>query len=512
MRKRGTNNQKVISPLVYFMFSLVVLVAAIFVVFAQHTAEYDEDLDSVVQNTVILQVQQYSERIHAILYSLSEDRQHISYLIENANTVDDKEMAAAAAASGKIHKAIVCDAYGHGVDQTGDAVDISDEEYFRNMAETRNFSGTFAIKDPKSSKEDEIVTAQQISASSGTRYLLIYYLSENMRTYLRNITCGENTSFSLIDHDGSVIVSEGNKTIDTGDNFWSETEKNTEKHKTYLIKKHVLRNVAGCDEYSTTDGEARILVYSPLNAENMYLVAEIDPSYITLQTRGLRSDTESLKGSIMAVVIVFAIVMMIISSLTLINTDKTSVRLQEKADTDLLTSLNNKLATERKIKEYMSDNPTEQCAMLLLDIDNFKKINDTLGHAFGDEVLRTLGNHIGSVFRVTDVIGRTGGDEFMIFLKGLKTDDIICGEALKAAMFFENFQAGGYVKYSATASIGIAVYPREGENFEDLYKSADIALYKAKNRGKNQIAFHDEKLGEKYKSFSNTRKPDDPRA
>ncbi len=84
--------------------------------------------------------------------------------------------------------------------------------------------------------------------------------------------------------------------------------------------------------------------------------------------------------------------------------------------------------------------------------------------------------------------------------------------ALATAMFFENFQAGGYVKYSATASIGIAVYPREGENFEDLYKSADIALYKAKNRGKNQIAFHDEKLGEKYKSFSNTRKPDDPRA
>ena len=344
------------------------------------------------------------------------------------------------------------------------------------------------------SKEDEIVTAQQISASSGTRYLLIYYLSENMRTYLRNITCGENNSFSLIDHDGSVIVSEGNKTIDTGDNFWSETEKNTEKHKTYLIKKHVLRNVAGCDEYSTTDGEARILVYSPLNAENMYLVAEIDPSYITLQTRGLRSDTESLKGSIMAVVIVFAIVMMIISSLTLINTDKISVRLQEKADTDLLTSLNNKLATERKIKEYMSDNPTEQCAMLLLDIDNFKKINDTMGHAFGDQVLATLGEKIGTEFRATDIVGRIGGDEFMVFLKNIKDQETVDREAARVASFFKNFKAGEYVKYSATASIGVAIYPKDGDNFESLYKAADQAVYQAKRHGKNQLAFYRQQL------------------
>ena len=160
---------------------------------------------------------------------------------------------------------------------------------------------------------------------------------------------------------------------------------------------------------------------------------------------------------------------------------------------DLLTGLSNKIATERKIKEYIKESPNELGMMFVIDIDNFKKINDTMGHAFGDEVLRTLGKHIGENFRVTDIIGRTGGDEFTIFLKSLKDDAITLREAKKLADFFKEFEAGEYVKYSATASIGAAVFPQDGEDFETLYKAADRALYKAKERGKNQLAFYDDR-------------------
>jgi len=157
-----------------------------------------------------------------------------------------------------------------------------------------------------------------------------------------------------------------------------------------------------------------------------------------------------------------------------------------------LTGLNNKAATERKIRAYIDEHADEQALLFVLDIDNFKKINDTMGHAFGDEVLRELGHQIQAYFRVTDIIGRTGGDEFMIFLKGMKDNEIILKEAKKLDYFFKNFQAGEYVKYSATASIGAAVYPRDAADFESLYKAADKALYTAKQRGKNQIAFCDE--------------------
>lgn len=173
------------------------------------------------------------------------------------------------------------------------------------------------------------------------------------------------------------------------------------------------------------------------------------------------------------------------------NNEKTK-ELENKADTDLLTGLNNKLATERKIKEYMAKNPDSQSLLFILDVDDFKKINDTMGHAFGDEVLRSLGQQLPSNFRSSDIIGRVGGDEFMIFLKGVTEADSVRKEAEKVQNFFRSFKAGEYIKYAATASIGVAVFPREGNNFEALYKAADQSLYKAKKRGKNQLAFYSE--------------------
>ena len=131
--------------------------------------------------------------------------------------------------------------------------------------------------------------------------------------------------------------------------------------------------------------------------------------------------------------------------------------------------------------------------MFILDIDNFKKINDTMGHAFGDTLLKTLGKEIKTEFRMTDIIGRTGGDEFMVFLKDVTDDLIIEREANRITRFFHDFKAGGeYVKYSASASIGAAIFPDDAKNFKDLYMAADQALYKAKKRGKNQLAFYNE--------------------
>ena len=91
------------------------------------------------------------------------------------------------------------------------------------------------------------------------------------------------------------------------------------------------------------------------------------------------------------------------------------------------------------------------------------------------------------------MVGRTGGDEFTIFLKNLKDDSTTIRESQKLINFFRSFQVGEYVKYSATASIGAAVFPEDGKDFESMYKAADQALYKAKKRGKNQLAFYDDR-------------------
>ena len=155
-----------------------------------------------------------------------------------------------------------------------------------------------------------------------------------------------------------------------------------------------------------------------------------------------------------------------------------------------MTDLNNKMATERKIREYMEKYPDKQGVLFVLDVDNFKKINDTMGHAFGDEVLRSLAVRLQSMFRATDIVGRTGGDEFMVFLKDIREISMIEREGRKIEQFFHQFEVGEYVKYSVTASVGAAVFPGDGKSFEELYKAADNALYVSKRHGKNQLSFY----------------------
>ena len=90
----------------------------------------------------------------------------------------------------------------------------------------------------------------------------------------------------------------------------------------------------------------------------------------------------------------------------------------------------------------------------------------------------------------------------MIFLKGIPDADAVRKEARKVENFFKGFQAGEYVKYAATASIGVAVFPQEGNDFESLYKAADQGVYKAKKRGKNQLAFYRDEWEQEKKEES----------
>jgi len=193
------------------------------------------------------------------------------------------------------------------------------------------------------------------------------------------------------------------------------------------------------------------------------------------------------------VIVAFSIFVVATVIINTVKNNEHGRELEDKADTDLLTDLYNKAATERKIQEYLESNPNSRGLMFILDIDNFKKINDTMGHAFGDTLLKTLGKEIKAEFRVSDIIGRTGGDEFMVFLKNVNDDVIVEREANRITRFFHNFKAGGdYVKYSATASIGAAIFPDDAKTFKELYVAADTALYKAKKRGKNQLVFFNE--------------------
>lgn len=243
------------------------------------------------------------------------------------------------------------------------------------------------------------------------------------------------------------------------------------------------------------DGDIRTLITAPVSYDDMRLVYGVRQTYIDKVSDKYFGSIRGTAVKIGIVIVIFIIFVVSISVFVSLKSKERGKVLEDKADTDLLTELYNKAATERKIKEYIENNPDSRGMMFILDIDNFKKINDTMGHAFGDTLLKTLGREIRTEFRNTDIIGRTGGDEFMVFLRDITDDLIIEREANRITRFFHDFKAGGdYVKYSASASIGAAIFPDDAKTFKDLYMAADQALYKAKKRGKNQLVFYNEEM------------------
>ncbi|MBR6158863.1 MAG: GGDEF domain-containing protein [Lachnospiraceae bacterium] len=265
---------------------------------------------------------------------------------------------------------------------------------------------------------------------------------------------------------------------------------------------------AGNDHIIKPKGGGCYMCHQPIGRTGASIVVTIQDNQINRSIMEENQETRSMIMKILFSIGIFVALIVIIYIINRVSFTKESMELQNKAETDLLTDLLNKISTENKIKEYLSgDGQDKTCMMCVLDIDNFKKINDTMGHAFGDEVLATFGKKIRSEFRVTDIIGRTGGDEFIIFLKDLKDEAVIEREAGRVAGFFKDFTVGTYTKYSPTASIGAAIYPRDGVDYESLYKAADTALYKAKKRGKNQLAFFSETTEEDKLAAEESSKP-----
>lgn len=164
-------------------------------------------------------------------------------------------------------------------------------------------------------------------------------------------------------------------------------------------------------------------------------------------------------------------------------------RWKKAADSDALTGINNRKGMEEKIFKIMSGSWESTGVLLFLDLDDFKQINDSKGHAFGDKVLRTVAEKIKSCVRATDVVGRIGGDEFVVFLNGIAGKDA----ALKKAEEIDAKIQEGCNGHPVTVSIGIAQFPEDGDRYDVLIKRADQALYYSKNKGKNRYTFYDKK-------------------
>lgn len=159
-------------------------------------------------------------------------------------------------------------------------------------------------------------------------------------------------------------------------------------------------------------------------------------------------------------------------------------------DTDELTGLKNKGALTREINKFLKDETTSKGLMFMLDIDRFKMINDTYGHDIGDEVIREIRAFLGNTFINNEIVGRFGGDEFIIFIKN--SDNI--AEAEKIAKQIVTGTSENVLlpdrNEKISVSIGIAIYQGIESNYSELFKKADIAMYKSKADKNNRFSIY----------------------
>ena len=170
---------------------------------------------------------------------------------------------------------------------------------------------------------------------------------------------------------------------------------------------------------------------------------------------------------------------------------RTSAQLREEAQRDGLTRLYNKSISRKLIEEALAGDEDMPAAMMVIDMDNFKQINDNYGHMFGDAVLREFSEELSKLFRAGDIISRIGGDEFLVYMKDIPDGSVV---EPRAAMIIEashrTLQAKN-VSCPVSCSIGISLYPEHGQTFEALFGCGDQALYHAKSRGKNTYSVYD---------------------
>ena len=161
--------------------------------------------------------------------------------------------------------------------------------------------------------------------------------------------------------------------------------------------------------------------------------------------------------------------------------------LTQQAQHDDLTSLLNRNRARKDIERHLAGLKDGNAALILLDLDTFKNVNDQYGHLHGDQMLKLVAERIKSSVRSSDVVARIGGDEFLVFMKYEEHIDKLVERIYRSV-------AGSFEDFEVSASIGVALAPVQGKTYEELFLHADQALYASKHAGKNQYNFYDDSM------------------
>ncbi len=218
--------------------------------------------------------------------------------------------------------------------------------------------------------------------------------------------------------------------------------------------------------------------------ENEFRMRHRDGSYRWIMTRGEKQLDANGK-----------LVRLIGSHIDISERKVAEQRIQQLANFDMLTGLPNRMLFKDRVQQAISAGKGDRnrFAILFFDLDHFKNINDTLGHHIGDELLVNVGQRLKDTVREKDTVSRMGGDEFIILLTDSDIDSVVLVAKKLLATIAEPYRIEQN-ELVVTPSIGISMYPEDGDDFDTLYRHADVAMYNAKRNGRNDYRFFTQEM------------------
>ncbi len=299
---------------------------------------------------------------------------------------------------------------------------------------------------------------------------------------------GKGATF-IVNQEGDILLQSGNGAGIIGDktnylDALSDVKVSDPKKMTGRKEKYLTNNSEGVYRCWVAEDEY-IMIRQPISFNDWSLILLVNASFVNSQS------TQILAYVLILLLVVLFSMLVIVAALFWMR--NYSDRLKNKAERDLLTKLLNKKTFELTVANIISNHSADETgALLLIDLDNFKGVNDTLGHIAGDRVLSGVADKMREAFRAQDYLGRIGGDEFAVYLTFQKKASIAERSAIIQTRVEHFFTEIGKIaedmewSTKISCSMGIAMDPEHGTNYEKLYQSADQALYQAKEAGKNQ--------------------------
>ena len=375
--------------------------------------------------------------------------------------------------------------------ENGEVKDVSHRDYVRE-----GLAGNRFLSDPvQSSVDHETRVILGVPVYHQDVIIGILGVSYNVtalnRMMFEDLFDGNGFSI-IIDEKGNIITLDGSsehQRIGSSDNFfdfygqWNFKGTDSLQEIRDAFQNHsdgIIKLLQPDDPESS-----RYIAYTPLPLNN-WMMCYVIPVSLAMESYRFVQDYElALNGFFM-----FLVVLLVIR-IALIHTRDRSA-LVRTAQIDGLTSLYNKQNTQPIIDAFLQQSRAdEQHAFLILDIDKFKDVNDNYGHAAGDKILQNVGAFLKSQFRDNDIIGRIGGDEFVILMKDVYSKDAAVSRVKSMLENIRNIQQAAIDNHNITFSVGVAFSPDQGMRFEDLYHSADQALYQSKRNGRDSFTVYE---------------------